>query len=66
MRDGNDLKVRILQCDGLSFHRKKLTSPGFISEKYEMPRVTSARRARIIRGHLKFRSEPRGGFRIRR
>lgn len=64
MRDGNDLKYYNATLISYLFI-KKLTSPGFISET-TMPRVTSARRVYIISGYLKFRSEARGGFRIRR
>lgn len=64
MRDGNDLKYYNATLISYLFI-KKLTSLGFISET-TMPRVTSARRVYIISEYLKFRSEARGGFRIRR
>lgn len=55
-------KVRILQSnfDTLSL---QLTSLGFISI-YKLRRITMTWATYIIRGYLKFRSEPRSGFRI--
>lgn len=65
MRDVNNLKVRILQRDSiLSLHQKTDVHDLFL--RTTMPRVTSARHVHIINGYLKFRSESRDGFRIRR